>query len=133
MNLRWRRCGLPHESHTFFCRCVFHTYTVVYLLRLIPSSGVFRTFWSKKRVRTENPLRSIKKIKKFYWKRKKLEQLKVGIWKKFEIENFRKFSMSKFFISIQIPMTFFENFSKNFDLKNFQMPTLSCSNFFRFQ
>ena len=58
------------------------------------------------RVRHENLERSIKKIKTFYWKRKKLEHVEVGIW---------KFLRSKIF--------------KIFDLKNFHFHTVFNENF----
>ena len=109
------------------------------------------------RVRHENLERSIKKIKTFYWKRKKLEHVEVGIWKIlrskiFKIfdlkifhfhtnfnENFRKFwdrKFSKFLISIFFIFDlknfhFHTNFNENFREKNdfFRSQKISDANF----
>ena len=110
------------------------------------------TFWSKKRVRTENPLRSIQKDHQKILKTKKVRggQSSKKCWSKiFEIKNFRIFSIS-FFIH------FWMKISENFEIGKFSkifeffiqncmkkskfskildhfFRTLTTSNFFRFQ
>ena len=72
------------------------------------------------RVRHENLGRSIKKIKNFYWKRKKLEHVEVGIWNFLRSKKIvffsRKFSL-KFVWKWKILRS---KFSKIFDLKIFE-------------
>ena len=136
-------------------RCEDPIVTRVSLWPLALSSSLFGRFYFMHSLRSKILHRSIKKMSEIFWKWKKLEQLFENFWdffrsknfrffskifigicmkmKNFEIENFRKISISIFFIFIQFPMKILKflrsKISIFFDLKNFHFHTNSNENF----